>query len=37
VTKEFVVFPASVSGATRAHDFGDGHPIEQVEYELTLG
>jgi RimJ/RimL family protein N-acetyltransferase len=25
------------SGTTRAHDFGDGHAIEQVEYELTFG
>nr|WP_225312010.1 hypothetical protein [Microbispora cellulosiformans] len=24
------------SGAVRGHDFGDGHPIEQVEYELSL-
>ncbi|WP_246074627.1 GNAT family N-acetyltransferase [Nonomuraea terrae] len=25
------------SGAVRAHDFGDGHPIEQVEYRLIFG
>ncbi|NUW43257.1 GNAT family N-acetyltransferase [Nonomuraea rhodomycinica] len=24
------------SGATRGHDFGDGNPIDQVEYEITL-
>ncbi|MEZ0073160.1 N-acetyltransferase family protein [Planotetraspora sp. GP83] len=24
------------SGAVRGHDFGDGNPIEQVEYELIL-
>ncbi|GII57947.1 hypothetical protein Pth03_63360 [Planotetraspora thailandica] len=24
------------SGAVRGHDFGDGNPIEQVEYELTF-
>lgn len=24
------------SGAVRGHDFGDGNPIEQVEYELVL-
>ncbi|MDR8414133.1 GNAT family N-acetyltransferase [Nonomuraea sp. 3-1Str] len=24
------------SGATRLHDFGDGHPIDQVEYEIAL-
>ncbi|MEV1177389.1 GNAT family N-acetyltransferase [Nonomuraea sp. NPDC049784] len=25
------------SGAVRAHDFGDGNPFEQVEYELIFG
>ncbi|MEV0198433.1 GNAT family N-acetyltransferase [Nonomuraea sp. NPDC050691] len=24
------------SGATRGHDFGDGNPIDQVEYEITF-
>ncbi|MGW6496889.1 N-acetyltransferase family protein [Nonomuraea angiospora] len=24
------------SGAVRGHDFGDGNPIEQIEYELIL-
>jgi len=24
------------SGAVRSHDFGDGRPIEQIEYELIL-
>ncbi|GAA4557774.1 hypothetical protein GCM10023193_10560 [Planotetraspora kaengkrachanensis] len=25
------------SGAVRGHDFGDGNPIDQVEYALVLG
>ncbi|MBO3746208.1 GNAT family N-acetyltransferase [Streptosporangiaceae bacterium NEAU-GS5] len=25
------------SGVTRTHDYGDGHPLHQVEYELTQG
>lgn len=24
------------SGTTRTHDYGDGNPLEQVEYELTF-
>ncbi|GIH28613.1 hypothetical protein Aph01nite_69230 [Acrocarpospora phusangensis] len=24
------------SGRTQGHDFGDGHPVEQVEYERSL-
>lgn len=24
------------SGATRGHDFGDGNPLDQVEYELII-